>query len=137
MGMLYAAQFVGIHRDLVLLDEAADGRHFGHPGNAGQAILQIPVLDRAELAESWRSDLREYMNAQPTPVASGPRVGRHAFRQPPRDIVEVFEDAAARPVHVGAIFENDVDKREAEEGIAAHDLGIRDGQHRVVSGYVT
>ena len=51
-------------------------------------------------------------------------------RQPLCRGVEIFEDAAARPVDVGAVLEDDVDERHAEEGEPAHDLRARHGQHR-------
>ena len=42
---------------------------------------------------------------------------------------EVLEYAAARPVHVGAIFKDDVHERVIEEGIATYDLGERHREH--------
>src|SRR6185295_18993450 len=42
---------------------------------------------------------------------------------------QIFEHTAARPIGVGAIFENYIDKRKAVEGIAAHDLRVRHGEH--------
>ena len=52
MGQRHAegAQLFRIHRDLILLDHAAHGRHFRHARHGLQFILQIPVLDRAQLA---------------------------------------------------------------------------------------
>ena len=47
---------------------------------------------------------------------SGPR-----RRQPPRRGAQIFEHALTRPVDVGAVLEDDVDERDAEEGEAAHD----------------
>ena len=44
-GNVVGQQFVGIDLDLILLDVAADGSHFGHTGHAHQFIAQKPVLD--------------------------------------------------------------------------------------------
>ena len=54
---------------------------------------------------------------------------RRAKPHPSTHVVEVFEHARTRPVHVSAILEDDVDEGEAEEGIAAHHLGMRYRQH--------
>ena len=44
--------------------------------------------------------------------------------------VEEFQHARARPVDVGAVLEDDVDERDAEERKPAHHLGFRHRQHR-------
>ena len=51
------------------------------------------------------------------------------LRQAAGSEVEVFQHARARPVDVGAVLENDVDERRAEEREAAHHLGFRHRQH--------
>ena len=123
------AQLVGVDGDLILPHEAADAGDFGNAGHAGQLVLQVPVLQRPQLAEVVAVGLQRVHEG---PADAG-RVGRQSRRdargQASRNEVQVFEHAAARPVHVGAVFEDDVDEREAEEGIAAHDLGVRDRQH--------
>ncbi len=66
------------------------------------------------------------------PANSGgirPEGWRDSFWQPPRDVVEGFEDPAAGPIQIGAIVENDVNERKPEERIATHDLGVRDREH--------
>ena len=74
-------------------------------------------------------ELSEYMNAQPTPVASGPSDGVTPFGRLAADAAEIFEHAAARPIRIGAVLENDIDEREAVERIAAHDFRLRHGKH--------
>ena len=59
-----------------------------------------------------------------------PEARRHARRQAARCRVEVFEHAAAGPVGVGAVLEDHVDERHAEEREAAHDLRLGHRQHR-------
>ena len=44
-------QFVRIHGDLILLDEAAHRCHLGHARNALQGIAHIPVLEASELLQ--------------------------------------------------------------------------------------
>ncbi len=51
-------------------------------------------------------------------------------RQPALHLVQVLEHARARPVEVGAVLEQHVDERVAEERIAAHGLGAGHRQHR-------
>ena len=59
-----------------------------------------------------------------------PEARRHAGRQPPRRGAEIFEHARARPVEIGAVLEDHVDERHAEEREAAHDAGFGHAQHR-------
>ncbi len=69
------------------------------------------------------------MNAQPTPVASGPSVGVTFFGRRDAESAQVFEHAASRPVRIGAVLKNHIDEREPIERIAAHDLRLRHREH--------
>jgi hypothetical protein len=42
---------------------------------------------------------------------------------------EVFQHPAARPVGIGAVIEDDIDKREAVEGIPSDNAGVRYREH--------
>ena len=55
------------------------------------------------------------------PHAGGVRadLGAHSLRKSRQDLAQILEDAAARPVEVGAVLEDDVDVGEAEVGKAA------------------
>ncbi len=53
-----------------------------------------------------------------------------ARRQASLHLVQVFEHARARPVEIGAVLEQHVDERIAEERIAAHGLRAGHRQHR-------
>ena len=55
--------------------------------------------------------------------------GRDALGQTAAQAAEVFEHAAARPVGIGAVLEDDIDEGEAVERIAAHDLGLGHREH--------
>ena len=118
--------------DLILLDVAADGGDFGHAVHRLQRIAQIPVLDRAQLREIVLAGL-VHQRVFVDPADTGgirPELGRDAGRQAVGGVVEVFEHAGARPVHVGAVLEDHIHHGEAEEGIAAHHLGVGHRQHR-------
>ena len=125
-------QLVGVDGHLVLLDEAADARHLGDPGHAGQLVAQVPVLDRAQLREvAAAAGVDEGVlvhPANPGRVRTQPRP--HPGRQPVAGVIEVFQHPAARPVHVGAVLEDDVDEGEPEEGVPPHRPGERHRQHR-------
>ena len=45
------SQFVGIDRDLVLLDETADAGHLGDAFDRSQFVLEKPVLDTAQIRQ--------------------------------------------------------------------------------------
>ena len=64
-------QFLRIDDDLVLLDEAADGRDLGDALCLCQLIAQIPVLDRAQLGKRARG-AKDYILVHP---ADAGRVG--------------------------------------------------------------
>ena len=122
------AEPVRIDGDLVLAHEAADARHLGHAPHARQLVLEEPVLDRTQLAE--------VVPVRPESVHECPthtrgvraECRRDARRQVARDVVQRFEDAAARPVRIRAVLEDHVDEREAEERVPAHDARARHRQ---------
>ena len=124
-GNAVGAKPVRIHRDLVLPHETADARDFGDAGNARQRVLQEPVLDRTQFAEVMAVGL-EGVHERPTHARGvGSEGWRDPRRQLPGNIVQVFEDAASRPVQVGAVFEDDVYERKAEKRISPNDLRER------------
>ena len=66
---------VGVDRDLVLLDEAADRGDLRHAGHRLERVAQRPVLVGAQLGRASACPSRStsaYWKTQPTPVASGP-----------------------------------------------------------------
>ena len=71
-----------------------------------------------------------YSKTQPTPVASGPSVGFTPAGQLGANRAHVLEHAAARPVDVGAVLEDDVDERHPEHRLAAHRLHLGRGDQR-------
>ena len=114
-GNRVSPQLHRIHRDLVGLHEPADGGDFSHPLRLGELVAQIPVLDGTQFRQ--RLVLGQYRILIDPADAGGvrPERRRHALGHAPRREIQVFEHARARPVDVGAVFENDVDERGAEE----------------------
>ena len=130
--MPYAAQPVGVDDDLVLAHHAADRCDFGDIRHRLQFVLQKPVLQRAQLPEVVRAravDERVFVHPADTGRVRSKR-GLCAGGQSSLDLVEVFEHARARPVQVGAILEQHVHERVAEEGIAAYRSGAGHRHHR-------
>jgi hypothetical protein len=124
-------QFDRIDGHLILLDEAADARHFGDTGRLGQLVAQVPVLQRAQLGQ--RLVLGQH-GVLIDPADAGrirAQRRRDALGQLAGDRIDVLQHPRARPVDVGAVLENDIDEGRAEEGEAAHDLGFR---HREQGG---
>ena len=75
------AKPVGIHRNLVLLDEAADAGDLGDTGHARQFVLQKPILDGSQFAEVVvvRGEGVHECPAHPGRVRA--ERGRHTLRQ--------------------------------------------------------
>ena len=119
----------GIHRHLILLDEASDRSDLGDPRDSGQPVFQVPVLNRAQLAEVVAVGLQRVHERPANPGGIRPEGRRHSFREPPGDVVEGFEDSAASPIQIGAVFENNVNERKPEERVTANHLGMRDREH--------
>ena len=51
IGGLVEGAIVGVDLDLVLADEAANGRHLGDALDGGETVLEIPVLDGSQLGQ--------------------------------------------------------------------------------------
>src|SRR6185437_7867524 len=123
------AHALRVENDVVLLDEAADARHLRDAFGLGQRKLQIPVLDGAGVG---KIELLRHHRILVDPADAG-GIGtdrrRHTGGQSRGRAVEEFEHARARPVDVGAVLEDDIDKGNPEEREPAHDLGTRHRQH--------
>ena len=130
-GELIGHQLVGVHHHLVLLDEAADAGHFGHPGHRLQLVAQVPVLDGAELGQVVLAGgvFQGVFEDPAHPGGVGAQGRADLRRQFAPDVVEILQHPGAGPVDVGAVFEDDVDQGEAVLGKAAHHLGLGHRQH--------
>ena len=120
-------QLVGIDLDLVLLLEAAEGRHFGDAFHALNPVAQVPVLEGAQVRQVVLAGLVHQRVLEAPAHAGGVRSQRRrdARRQRSRQALHVFQHPGARPVNVRAVLEDHIDKRVAEEGIAAHHAHVR------------
>ena len=114
----------------VLLDEAADAGDLGDALRFGDAVADVPVLNGAQLGEALLRAAHDVLIDPADAGRIGPEAWRHAGRQPARGRTEIFEHARARPVEVGAVLEDHVDERDAEEREPAHDARLGDAQHR-------
>ena len=121
---------------LVLLDEAADGGDLGHALHAREPVAERPVLEGAQIGERVRAaPVDERVLVHPADAGRvGAQAGSDAFRQAAGDALHVLEDAAPRPVEVGAVGEDDVDERVAEHRLPAHVLDARCGDHGADDG---
>ena len=127
---------VGIEIDLVLLHEPADARDFCDARHRLQRVSDIPVLQGLKLLQGRVTCLiDERILEDPTDtgrVRTEDR--RHALRQLVRDGGQLLQHAAARPVHVGAVFENHVHERHTEHGLSADGRDARRSEHRADDG---
>jgi hypothetical protein len=114
-----------IEIDLVLLDESADARNLGHAIDGLQSELQVPVLDRAELAEVVILRLQRVPEDVADAGALGAETRSDAIGQQRADVVQSLEHARACPVDVDVVIEDDVDEREAEHRLRAHGFEVR------------
>ena len=86
-------------------------------GSGLQLVFQEPVLQRAQLAEivlAGPVDQRVFVDpADAGRIRPERRLG--GCRQPALHLVQILEHARARPVQIGAVLEQHVDERVAEE----------------------
>ena len=133
MARSYAARRVRIDRHLVLLDEARRSRppRRRPAPTAARSAGSSPGSVRRSASDCVpESSTSAYWNTQPTPVASGPSSVFTPVGQLRLDLRQVLEHAAARPVDVGAVLEDDVDVAEAEVREAADRLDLRRAEQR-------
>ena len=111
-----------VHRHLVLLLVPADAGHLRDAGDAPERVAQGEVLERAQLVEPvLPGGVDERVLQGPADARRvGAEPGLHALREPLLDGPERLRDAAARPVDVRPLLEDDVDERHPEHREAAH-----------------
>ena len=127
-------QFAGIDDDLVLPLEPADAGDFGDPFGRHQLEAHDPVLDTAQFGESSLRAEHDILVDPADTAGVRSKRRRHAFRQTFGREVQIFEHAAACPIEVSAVLEDDIDERDAEIRKSAHDLGARHRQQRRAEG---
>ena len=113
-----------------MLDKAADARDLRNASRFRQLKADEPVLNAAKFGERLlcaENHILEYP-ADAGRIRAERR--RYAGRQSLLREIQVFENAAARPINIRAVLEYDIDKRDAEERKAAHHLRARHRQQR-------
>ena len=125
-----STQLFGIDHDLVLLDEAADAGNFGNARHLGELVADEPVLNRAQLRESPLCPDDGILEHPAYAGRVGPQGWRHASRKLVLGEAEIFQHPATRPVDVGAVIEDDINKGHAEHGEAAHNFCFGHRQKR-------
>ena len=116
---------VRIELHLVLLVVAADGRDLSDAGHALERVANVPVLQSPQIGQIVAAGLvDQHVHKHPTHAGGVRTEGWPGIsRQVVLNRAQVLEDAAAGPVQVGAVLEDDVDKGQTEEGLPPH---IRD-----------
>ncbi len=87
----------------------------------------MPVLERAQLGQGVPAGPvdEDVLKAPADTGRVGPELRRDACRQLAGHPAHVFQDPAPSPVEVGAVIEDHVDQREAEERVGPHRLDAR------------
>ena len=112
---------LGVDDDLVLLLEAADGGDLGDALDGLELGLEVEVLRAPKLGQVvGPRRVAERVGVDPADAGRvRPERGRDAVGQAVADLAEVLQHAAARPVQVGAVLEDDVDEARPEHRVAA------------------
>ena len=101
-------QLVGVDLHLVLLDEPADAGDLGHPVDRSEFVPEEPVLDAPQFRQVVPV-APEHVLVDPAHARGvGPERGVHARRQAVGHVAQVLQHAAAGPVDVRAVLEDDV-----------------------------
>ena len=93
--------------------------------------MHVPVLHAAELGErETPGGILEGVLVDPAESGRVGAKGRdHRGGELAGDSVEIFQHATAGPVEVGAVLEDHVHERDAEERVAAHRARTRHLEH--------
>ena len=100
-------KLVGIDGDLILPDKAPYAGNLRNPRDRGKLVLQIPVLDGAELAEIVPVRFQDIHECPPDSGGIGTQSRRDPGGKALGGVVEIFQDPTAGPIDVGAVFEKD------------------------------
>src|SRR5271166_5686344 len=115
-GNVECDKFIGIEIDLILFDEPAHRRDFGHSVNGFERVPEVPVLERPKLGEVIFSAVIDQGVLENPPDTGGVRSDDRieTLRQSPSDRVQILDHSRARPVNVSAVLKDHVNKRFAE-----------------------
>ena len=104
-----------VDHDAVLFDEPADAGDLGYAFRFGDAIADVPILDRTQLGQVLLRAAHDVLINPANPGRIGSEGRGDPDRQTPSGRTEIFEHTRARPVEIGAVLKDDVDERDAEE----------------------
>src|SRR5581483_615995 len=109
---LVGEQAVRVDRDLVLADEPTDRGHFRDAGNGAKLILDLPILQRAQIGERMPAGfINQGIFQRPAdPCRIRPQLWRDALRQFTGHATQVFQYTAAGPVKIRAVLENHINQ---------------------------
>ena len=126
------AQPVGVHVHLILTAEAAERGHLRHAGHRLQVVAQVKVLVRPQIRQALSARaVHERVLEHPAERGRvGPEFGPCIRRQPRQHAREVLHRPRARPVGIGAVFEDHIDERVAKIGDAADRSHVRRAKQR-------
>ena len=129
-------ELVRVHVHLIFANEPADAGDFRNAGRVLQVVAQRPVLKRAQIGETVLAGLIHQRVFIDPADARGvrPQRGPDARRQIAHDLIEIFQHARARPIHVRAVLEDDVHERQSEEGLTPHIFDVRRGRQHADDG---
>jgi hypothetical protein len=102
---------------------------FAHARHVLQPELDVPVLQRALLAQIQAGRLEGVPEHVAHARAVGPQGGRDARRQQALGIVKALQHPLAGPIDVGVVLENQEHEAHAEHGGAAHGLDLGQALH--------
>ena len=125
------SQRIGIDFHLILFDKTAHRSDFRYAIHSLQGITHIPVLNRAQFGQIMLAGLID-QGIFIHPAHAGrirPERRGDAGRQSSGHIIQILQHARSRPVHIGAVFKDNIDHRKAEKGVTAHHFGVRHSQH--------
>ena len=126
---IVSAQFDRVHCHLVGLHKAAHRGHFGHPVRLGQLVAHIPVLHAAQFSQRLFFGDQGVLVNPADPGGIGANLRRDATRHAASGKVQILQHPRTRPVNVGTVFKDDVNKRRTKKRKAAHHFRLRHGQH--------
>ena len=95
----------------------------------GQLVTHIPILNAAQLGQRFVFGQQGVLVNPADPGGIRPNLRRDALGHTTCRKVQVLQHARTRPVDVGAILKNNVDKGGTKERKPSHHLGLRDRQH--------
>ena len=123
-GDAVGAQLDGVYGDLVGLHKAANRGHFGHAVRFAQLVAHVPILNGAQFGQCFVLGQQGILVHPAHARGIWADLRANAFGHARRGQVKVLQHPRTRPVDVGAIVKNNVDKGGTKEREPAHHSGV-------------